>query len=79
MLCFLKYEDVRYNNREKYNLVVVEGTCINCSNEYVYLPVPIVLYIPYLFYDRVNSGIHRHTRNTICQKCKNREFYFMLI
>jgi hypothetical protein len=76
---FTKYEDIRYNNREKYNMVIAEGTCINCSNEYVYLPVPIVVYMPNLFYDRVNSSLHWYARNAICQKCKNRDFDFMLI
>ena len=34
-------------------MVVIEGTCENCANEYTYFTVPINrIYVTYLFYDR---------------------------
>jgi hypothetical protein len=76
---FAKFEIIRYENRAEDNIVIIEATCKNCINEYVYLPVPIILYLPYLFYDRSDAQLYRHTKSHLCQKCNNNEFDFIIV
>jgi hypothetical protein len=79
---FAKFEIARYENRAKFGVVIIEAACKNCHNEYVYLPVSILIYLPYLFYDKTKDAyIHEHARlnNARCQKCNNHNFNFILI
>jgi hypothetical protein len=78
---FAKFEIARYENRSCDNMVVIEANCRNCTDEYVHIPVPLVLYLPYLFYDKTDAQIFTSikTYGINCQKCKECDFSFILI
>ena len=76
---FAKYEDKRYRNRDKFNMVVIEGTCENCVNEYTYFTVPTIIYVMYLFYGKSHAALYSYTKNIQCQRCRNHKFDFVII
>ncbi len=79
---FAKFEVARFENRAAFNMVIIEASCKNCHNEYIYFPVPIINYLPYLFYEKSNDAyIYEYARlyDTRCQKCNNSDFSFIII
>ncbi len=62
-------------------MVVIEANCRNCTEGYVYISVPLVLYLSYLFYHKTDTQIFTSikTYGISCQKCKECNFSFILI
>ena len=76
---FAKYEIARYRNRARYNVIILEAICKNGCNEYIYLPVSIIMYIPHLYFKKMDNLIIHYTSSVQCQKCNKNNFSFILI
>jgi hypothetical protein len=75
---FARYEDARYENRNRFKFVTIEMACQRCNNEYIYLQVPIVFYLRDFFY-RMPGALLEYTNSLQCKRCNNKEFKFILI
>ena len=76
---FAKFEGVRYENRDLYNVVIMELDCRICIHEYIYLPVPFDLYLTYFFHGKTYSQLSNYMSFSRCQKCKNNDFDFIVV
>ena len=72
---FSEYEIARFENRYDNKFVIIEGICKNCTNEYEYFNIPVMLYLKgYFFKDsRILSD---YVETTACKNCKNCQYEF---
>jgi hypothetical protein len=74
-----KYEIERYRYKDVDNYLTIEATCLNCNGEYLYLPVPVLGYVPLLFGFDSNEIKDIVSEQIRCRKCEKDNFDFILV
>lgn len=76
---FSVYEEIRYDIRDNYDDIVIEGNCKNCSTEHFYLVVTVFSYLIFLFTNNTKYIIQEYACNLRCKRCNSNDFEIISI
>ncbi len=73
------YEIERYIHKNESNQLTIEAKCLNCNSEYLYLTVPVIIYIQFSFGCNSDKIKNVFSERIVCEKCKKNNFDFIMV
>jgi len=74
-----KYEIERYRHKNESNQLTIEATCLNCTGEYIYMTVPVFVYVLISLNDNSDKTKNLFSEQIKCIKCQRHDFDFIRV